>query len=229
MISLSDVVIETTRRCNLRCEHCLRGDAEALDMDINYLRQLFEQVDSIGSITFSGGEPSLPQGVEVIEKTLELAKQYDVYVGSFYIATNGTAISERFVIACLRWYAYCEDPEMCGVQVSNDLWHSEQEGYDTTLLDGLSFFSRKHKDEGAEYTLIDSGLATENGIGERENIPCPIEDEITEDWCGATLYLNCYGEIIIDCDLAYSDQGAHKLCDVSLLKQVIDKISSEKE
>ena len=30
--SACDVVIEITRRCNMCCAHCLRGDAEAVDM-----------------------------------------------------------------------------------------------------------------------------------------------------------------------------------------------------
>ena len=31
-IYVESLVIEVTRRCNMRCEHCLRGDAQNLDI-----------------------------------------------------------------------------------------------------------------------------------------------------------------------------------------------------
>ena len=30
-VVMSDIVIEVTRRCNMACKHCLRGEAENLD------------------------------------------------------------------------------------------------------------------------------------------------------------------------------------------------------
>lgn len=35
--SACDVVIEITRRCNMCCAHCLRGDAEAVDIQERYI------------------------------------------------------------------------------------------------------------------------------------------------------------------------------------------------
>ena len=58
-IAIDDLILEVTRRCNMRCPHCLRGEAESLDADIDLIPQIFEGVSEIGMLTFSGGEPSL--------------------------------------------------------------------------------------------------------------------------------------------------------------------------
>jgi len=43
---LEYLVIEVTRRCNLRCDHCLRGDPQNLDLDVSLVSRLFDQVES---------------------------------------------------------------------------------------------------------------------------------------------------------------------------------------
>jgi len=39
-IEIEDLVIETTRRCNMACPHCLRGPAQNADMPAKYLHDL---------------------------------------------------------------------------------------------------------------------------------------------------------------------------------------------
>lgn len=31
-INVHTLIVEVTRRCNMTCKHCLRGDAQSLDM-----------------------------------------------------------------------------------------------------------------------------------------------------------------------------------------------------
>lgn len=60
--SACDVVIEVTRRCNMCCAHCLRGDAEAVDIQERYIDAFldsFANAGYISSLTFTGGEISL--------------------------------------------------------------------------------------------------------------------------------------------------------------------------
>lgn len=56
---ISDVAIELTGRCNLKCEHCLRGPAQRKDISRETLLAFFQAVDSIDTLTLTGGEPSL--------------------------------------------------------------------------------------------------------------------------------------------------------------------------
>ena len=87
VFNINDLVIEVTRRCNMSCDHCLRGDAQNKDIDIAYIESLIKQVNYIHAIAFTGGEPSL--NVSAIEQTLNLCKQYNVSVGSFYMPLMG--------------------------------------------------------------------------------------------------------------------------------------------
>jgi len=208
---LSNLIIEVTRKCQFNCDHCLRGPQQSATMDMQHIESLLKQVDGIGTLTFSGGEPSL--NVECISQTLELCKRYGVEVSGFYIATNGYKIPESFVIACLQWYSYCDEKDTCLVQVSNDYYHAAEGNYTTELLDGLSFFSRR-SDREQEHTknLINEGNAQAFGMGTRYNTEWDIE--YTSDVLENDLYLNCNGDLIKGCDWSYESQDEQVLCSV---------------
>ena len=131
-IAISNLILEITRRCNLHCEHCLRGNAQNYSIDMKYVENIFKRIDRIDCLTFTGGEPQLAVGK--IEETLKLAKKYNVEVGSFYIATNGTKNSRKFIMAVIDWYMYCTDNEMTAVHVSKDYFHTVEDNVDFRKL-----------------------------------------------------------------------------------------------
>lgn len=60
--SANSVFIEVTRRCNMCCAHCLRGDAESIDIQEKYIDAFLDSFETgayISSLTFTGGEISL--------------------------------------------------------------------------------------------------------------------------------------------------------------------------
>ena len=74
-IQLDSLVIEVTRRCQLKCEHCLRGNAQKRDMSRDYIKDLFKKVGYISNLTFTGGEPSLvPHIIQMIRKKQNITK-----------------------------------------------------------------------------------------------------------------------------------------------------------
>lgn len=121
-IYISELVIETTRRCNMACYHCLRGESEDIDQRKEHIDDLLDQVDNIGNVTFSGGEPSL--NVPIIQYFLDACIKRQIDINIFYIATNGFSIQEDFIIICIKLYAYCQEKEYCQVEVSNDYYHA---------------------------------------------------------------------------------------------------------
>lgn len=73
--SANNVFIEVTRRCNMCCAHCLRGDAESIDIQEKYIDAFldnFEKGAYISSLTFTGGEISL--NIPAIRYTLKAVK-----------------------------------------------------------------------------------------------------------------------------------------------------------
>lgn len=91
-IYVNYLAIEVTRRCNMKCEHCLRGDAQNLDISTAVLSGIAKHIHP-ASVIFTGGEPSL--NVPAIKRYFELAERYDTMPAAFYVATNGATSKER--------------------------------------------------------------------------------------------------------------------------------------
>ena len=205
---LYNLVIEVTRKCNMGCAHCLRGNAQNMDIDLSYIDKILEDVYSIGSITFSGGEPSLNLGA--IEYTLELCKKKGIEVGSFYIVTNGKDNILPLSISALKWYAYCWEKELCGLALSKDMFHDEIEPENERLLHGLSFFVDDKFTDFETGRLINSGRAEELSGFSKVDVDSHNEKIDVDDWndertVNSIIYLAANGDIRTNCDTAYDD------------------------
>lgn len=214
-MNIRSLVVEVTRKCNISCAHCLRGNASNMDMKKEYIDSLLNQVKYISDLTFSGGEPSL--NVPIMEYFLEQCKVKKIGIGGFYIATNGMKISESFVMFCLKMYSYCDSRESCCVELSNDIYHKKEGKYDINLLQGLSFFGKKFEVDNFNYnggTSLKSEGRNEGSYNKPRVHKVTLEN--LEDCID--LYLNCKGEIINGCDWSYKNQRKHKLCDVGDLE-----------
>lgn len=104
-IICTDLILEITRRCNMKCPHCLRGDAENMDMSEDIVKNLFAGIESVSTLTFSGGEPSL--AVHVMRRALDVCRNNGINVRQVYIVTNGLTVSDEFITVCRDWDAYC--------------------------------------------------------------------------------------------------------------------------
>jgi len=80
-----------TKRCNLHCVHCYRGEAEASDMPLDVAKRILDQLVEGGgtSVTFSGGEalqhPRIKEILQHVGRRLKVA-----------IGTNGTLITAEW-------------------------------------------------------------------------------------------------------------------------------------
>lgn len=222
-MQIYNLIIEVTRRCNMKCCHCLRGGRENCDIKEEYIESLFKQVSYVSSLTISGGEPSLVPGK--IEAILRLAKKHNVEIGNFWLATNGKKVTDKFLCALIKLYAYCSDNEVTGVKISRDNHHEDIPKDNINLLKALSFVNEQDYNDNDD-TLLNEGEAYQNGIGGR----VPVESEIdidNEDIIEGDIYLNCKGEIILGCDWSYQNQPEHKICMVEDLTLTIEKMSVE--
>lgn len=103
--SFADIAyVELTRKCNLRCRHCLNSSGDALDNQLNFdeFKDLILKFSKAGiqEIRFTGGEPLVfPKVFDLIKLCTELG----IYTS---IGTNGTlitkSIAQKLKLAGLR-------------------------------------------------------------------------------------------------------------------------------
>ena len=77
-LNLDYLTLEVTRRYNMGCAHCLRGEAENLDMTKEIVDKALEDVEFISSLTLSGGEPTL--NTELIRYILDVCMKKEIVV-----------------------------------------------------------------------------------------------------------------------------------------------------
>jgi organic radical activating enzyme len=94
------LTIEVTRKCNMRCAHCLRGDAQDVDIDYKHIDDLLDQVEVIGHLDVTGGEPTL--NLDALEYILNGLCKRGIPLCEFGLYTNGLIYSERFV-KLIKW------------------------------------------------------------------------------------------------------------------------------
>lgn len=204
-----NTVIEVTRKCNLQCEHCLRGCAQNKDMSKEVIDKFFKalqknNVDSI-SITFTGGEPTL--NLTIINYTIEKLRQSNISLNYFYIATNGRANNDvEFIKACIDLYNLADDKELSRVEVSSDIHHLcyMDDTFTGSLLAALRFADKR--DEDVNYNDRNSGVIAEGyGVNFYNARELNVHDwkEYPED---LILYLSCNGQLINGCDWSYESQ-----------------------
>jgi len=211
-MDIEQLVIEVTRRCNMQCPHCLRGDAQNQDLDTEYVQTLFSKIDGIGTLTLSGGEPSLVP--KIIKKIIKLAKVNKVDIRNFYVVTNAKKITKDFIFSMIDCYVYCSGNELSQLAWSNDAYHESMDTDNVRLLKTLSFASPRNSNDDAEYTVISEGRAY--GFKDsREQIPEYFEYDKDQDCLTeGALYLNCDGNIITGCDHSYENQDHNIVCHV---------------
>ena len=134
-ITFNEVELQLTRRCQCKCRHCFRGDAENKDMTPDVIDDFLKQTEMIGLLHIAGGEPTL--NLDAMEYFLKALYRNGVPLMKLDIETNGYDISERFV-DLIKQYAemiqIChsmdlkqpEIKDVVTVAISNDKYHVEE-------------------------------------------------------------------------------------------------------
>jgi hypothetical protein len=232
------LILEITRRCNIQCRHCLRGKAQSKDMSFETIRKALVGVDSIGTVTFTGGEPGL--NVKAIRYFTDYIHVNRIDLGAFYVVTNGKVASRSLAEALTRLSRFCGetdrngDLEVGGLVMSRDNFHREL-GYDQTrarnFYGELPFYHDEERTNDIEMP-ISEGFAYDNGIGVRSpdiNNPvvCQDQDGVDERIEGV-VYVNVNGDVIPSCDMSYESQENDKLGNVHE-KTLLDIISDHEK
>ena len=207
---INSLVIEITRRCNMQCMHCLRGEAQGLSFNPEILDEFLRinRVEYIGDIVFTGGEPSL-EG-DKINQCIDVLAANKVDVSNFYIATNGKNPGEKagrnFIVALAELYRFCSDNQISAVEISQTEFHDAERGFDNEWVEQIKafrFVGLKHRPKEYDW-IISSGRAYVNGFGARTVEPYVLFEN--GDVVDGDVYLNCERLVVPGCDFSYEDQ-----------------------
>lgn len=105
-VILHDLAIETTRRCNMQCKHCMRGVSQNIDITPELIDMIFDNnnIKRIDHICFSGGEPTL--NANIIIYTINKIIRENLDVGEIVMVTNGQIFNRELLEAFNRFNEY---------------------------------------------------------------------------------------------------------------------------
>ena len=219
-----ELFFELSRRCNMRCSHCLRGDAQGLDMsqDVMYsaLSKLGEHASSFG---IGGGEPSLR--TKVFDRFIQNISWSNLYLNidaPIWIVSNGKRFLSQHDFALPYNHYSHEDPGYenipeveaimklsmymdVSLAISTDQWHQDNSEIGPKSRFNHTEFLFSCTDSVRVVTHGPRGYNNLIHMG-RQRGGKPLE-------IGAESYL-CYvtinGDVYTTCDLSYKFMDTHK-------------------
>lgn len=214
-----NLIIEITRRCNLTCEHCLRGDIQNKDIKKETIYKFLKdnEISFISQVTFTGGEPTL--NPQAIQDFIDICKELNIVVQNFYMALNGTQCPDSFLKVLFELYSFCNpdlEEGLTQIEISRTDWHY---GQDEEAIKKLKAFSFVREKEQLNYLYViaegrGNELAELNGTIDQARRIKVSPLEINDDRIEETLYLNVKGDILTECDLSYKRQDKEKVGNV---------------
>lgn len=138
-VTLEKLTVELTEKCNMKCLHCCKGEAGNTDIDLAHIDKLLDQVEMIGMLYLSGGEPTL--NLDAIEYICEAIRKRNIPLFEFQITTNALIYDEKFIKIIKNYkqlidtsrrffdstYNPKENLHRCIVAVSLDRFHSDHD------------------------------------------------------------------------------------------------------
>jgi len=217
-LEIEYLVVEVTRRCNMKCRHCLRGEPQNKTMSKQHIFDFLSQTKYISNVTFTGGEPTLPSGMKVIEDFIDVTIGRDIDIGNFYMVTNAKVWRPELPYLVNRLYNICSDNEISLIDISTDSYHdhiTEQRHKFKRRLEEDLFYEYGLQDlVGMRRDIYESAILPE-GRGTQYGNPAKEAPEFVFDMresysclniSEAEFYLNCDGNVISGCDWSYESQ-----------------------
>ncbi len=123
--------LEITRKCNLKCAHCIRGDAQHLSMSTAVIDKILDSSAGIRTILFTGGEPFLEP--DLIEYVVDQVIERDFECFGMGVVTNGTIMNDNGIRCVKAMNKFAEwsrkkYPNLAksGIDISNDHFHDQE-------------------------------------------------------------------------------------------------------
>lgn len=239
-IAVDQLCVEVTRRCNMSCMHCMRGQAQNVDMDFETFKKMMDVTESINTLTFTGGEPSL--NVPLMKKALDYVKEKEIPVYNIFIATNGKQMTNDFVECYLLWVGYCScfdyGNEYTNISLSKDAFHEDIPHENKEWIKRLPYYSSQKETDFKKYPVFLIGRAAdnksyfkENGyrVYQKENFYDAPFESFEDTFYFGELYLSSDGNILPVCDFAFKDTEKFSIGSVQDIQKFLDDLEAAKE
>ena len=128
MSTIKNITIEVTRRCNFKCEHCMRGNVQDIDFHAEILYLLPHRYTEIETLSFTGGEPFLVP--HIIQECLAIFRKRKVRIKNILIVTNGSLYDND--VCDMINECVLNSFEKCKLFISNDDYHVWNESVKAT-------------------------------------------------------------------------------------------------
>jgi len=220
MVYADNFILEITRRCNMACEHCMRGAVQRVDMSSQTIWNALKDINEIGTLTITGGEPSLKP--EAIREIWNVLLSRGIQVQCFYVVTNAKSTYKRieFLEALDKLYQWCDEPDACVLCVSQDQFHNslrspnmkyfhgnEVEDYGETYWMERGYFKPDQRTAPINKVISD-GRAKElqwGSIEARHQEPWVVDRHPDGDLrvLEKEVYISANGNVTSCCDMSY--------------------------
>lgn len=219
------LIIDVTRKCNLKCAHCFAGDAQNVSISKRVIDIVLSQLEGVGLLVLSGGEPFLEP--DIVEYIVDQIIEKKIYIPIFEVITNGTIQDVRCALAMRKMAEYTyKFGGTCAVYVSDDKWHKESPLYDAEKT--VQFYKSICGDKARVEIKPEDILPEKHSYvysGRAVNLPVSDEygirfengfhrigiDKFLDNY--NALSIQCYMEITVDGKLKLGSMVSYELCD----------------
>ena len=203
--------IEVTRRCNMCCAHCIRGDAEQKDIEYRYIDALLTDIEYISSLLITGGEPSL--NPNAIRHIADIIRERDIFLGGVALITNGKCVTDEFITACASLFSLAREDECNYLAISSDIFHEEIPRENRQKLSIFKAYQPDgHHNDWNRMYLKDLGRAKDLHAYRKVEAAKPDElwyeydpDKERIRFSDTVITMTVNGDILCDCDYDFED------------------------
>lgn len=94
-MAYEEVMFEVTRECNLKCDHCMRGESQKITMSREIIDKVVPQILISKQISLTGGEPMLVP--DTINYLVDSIIKNKTIIAAFTSVVNGTILDDRAI------------------------------------------------------------------------------------------------------------------------------------
>ena len=122
-LSVDRISFATTRKCNLECAHCFRGDAQKEDMVETVPETALSAFSTVGSIDVTGGEPLIV--TRSLEQLHNAIRDTKTKFNKLNIITNGTVYNKKAFEILESIGGMAQSGGGVSVGISDNIWTDE--------------------------------------------------------------------------------------------------------